>query len=438
MKKMLIVAFIVLIGLLFTGCSESSNSTTEGLTMQDLEVPEGFTFETTHLVNVVAEGPVTRTLKISKETGEVVYRGLLREGIGFDQDILLATNISSLNFEYNGEVINRSITPNQESIHLYFTANNRETLVDSDGDFVVDDEDDFPFDPSLAYRVQYPPQPEDTTRCVWVSHSTLAFEDLWPNEGDYDFNDVIINYQIEEWMSWRGNVRNIYFNLYYSVDGAGYNDGFYIKIPFDEQGVAEVTFPDTFPSREGFDYFYDTENGGDGNLVLRFFEGGQSYMPDPPQFHNTEEGTPFTEPVQFILEVELEDSDEYENRPIEHYPPYNPFLVINQIEDREVHFGNYPPTGNVDPAFFGSADDTSDPGTQRYYLTAGDLPWGMHIPELFDNPLERISILEAYPQFADWVTSGGELNTDWYDYPVEDKVYNFVEPFQLSVYGWTW
>jgi LruC domain-containing protein len=25
---------------------------------------------------------------------------------------------------------------------------------------------------------------------------TIAFEDLWPSYGDYDFNDVALNYQV--------------------------------------------------------------------------------------------------------------------------------------------------------------------------------------------------------------------------------------------------
>lgn len=438
MKKVLIGLVIFILMGIFSGCSESSSSS-EPITMQELEVPEGFTFETTQLINVIAYGPVNRTLTVTKETGEVIHKGLLTASDGFDQNIVVATSVTSLKFTYNGETITQSITPDQGCIHLYFSNENRDRdlRTDSDGDGVVDDEDDFPSDSTLAYRLQYPPQPPDSSRCCYVEYSTLAFEDLWPNEGDYDFNDVIINYQIEEWLSCRCEIRTITFNLYYSVDGAGYDDGFYIKIPFDETGIAEINYPDTFPQREGFDYYYDTENGADGNLVLRFFERGHSYMPnDPTEFHNTEEGSGFTDPMQFLLTVYLDDSEEYTNRPIHHLPPYNPFLVINQDVTREVHFANYPPTGNANIAYFGTGDDTTDLVEERYYLTADDLPWGMMIPETFDNPLERISILDAYPQFADWVTSGGAQNADWYDYPVEENVFDFVEPFDDMVNGW--
>jgi LruC domain-containing protein len=185
----------------------------------------------------------------------------------------------------------------------------------------------------------------------------------------------MINYLIEERTSGRGNVRFINFDIYYSIDGAEFNNGFYIKLPFDETMIALINFPDSLSSREGFDYYYDTGNGGDGNIVLRFFESGQSFMPDDPSpFHNTEEGSEFTEPIFFSLNILLFGSEEYINRPLEGYPPYNPFLVINQEMAREVHFGNYPPTSNINIDYFGTEDDTSDPIINRYFLTSIGLP----------------------------------------------------------------
>jgi len=186
-------------------------------------------------------------------------------------------------------------------------------------------------------------------------------------------------------------------------------------------------FNDTENSREGFDYFYDTQNGGDGNLVVQIFEGGQSYMEDPPTYHNTESGSEFTDPFHFSFHITLYYAAEYNHRLIEDYPPYNPFLVINQDISREIHFANYLPTGRICSSYFGTADDASDPLSDRYYLSAFDLPWGINLPKIYNHPLENLSITDAYPQFVDWVTSGGMSNNDWYEYPVEGNVYDFIE-----------
>lgn len=418
------INFLVLVAfsLLFLGCS-SNDEIEPAKNMSDLNVPEGFAFETTHLVQIIAQSPAAGTMVITQQNGAQVYKGFIdpEQGV-FDRKILLPTNITSLDFSHNGEVIHRNIAPDSQCFYLTFTGNSRmagdQGRIDSDGDGVPDDEDDFPFDPELAYLIEYPPQ--DTTRCR--NYGTLAFEDRWPSEGDYDFNDVILNYYIYECTNRHNTVRQIYFYLYYSVDGAGYNNGMYFKLPYDDGGVVYYNYP---YAEEQFDAYYDGEGE---NIILRIFEEGHAFMPDPPTFHNTEIAEPFFEPVYFQqIQVVLNYSELPENPTIQDFPPYNPYLVINQTAGREVHFANYFPSNSVDITWFDTEDDTSNPANDRYYVTISDLPWGIHIPSLFDHPLERISIIEAYPTFANWVNSGGSTHTDWYNNPVPSKVYNFIE-----------
>ncbi|MCF7920585.1 MAG: LruC domain-containing protein [Candidatus Cloacimonetes bacterium] len=414
MRKMILFCLFIAVLAFFTGCSNNTSSD-KVTSMHDLEVPEGFNFETTHLLKVMAYGPETRTLFVAQTNGVIVYKGLLDASAGFNETILLPTSICALDFRYNGEVITRNITPTTETVYLNFTATNREVLEDTDGDGVPDDEDDFPLDSLLCYLNEFPPQ--DTTRCR--NYGTIAYEDRWPSEGDYDFNDVILNYYITECTNRWNSVRYIYFYLYYSVDGAGFNNGMYFKLPYDAGGYAYYNYPH---SDEQFDAYLE-----DGNVYVRLFEAAQTYMPDPPTFHNTEEGSGFTQPLYFEIEIDLYDADMPDDPTIECFPPYNPYIVIDQTPGREAHFANYTPSNVVDIAWFNTQDDTSDPGSGRYYVTALDLPWGIHLPTMFDNPLERVSIINAYPQFADWVTSGGMTNTDWYNYPAEGNVYNFIE-----------
>jgi hypothetical protein len=60
---------------------------------------------------------------------------------------------------------------------------------DTDADGATDFVDSFPDDPNLAYENYYPSQ---------SFFGSLAFEDLWPSRGDYDFNDLVIDYQFKE------------------------------------------------------------------------------------------------------------------------------------------------------------------------------------------------------------------------------------------------
>ena len=56
---------------------------------------------------------------------------------------------------------------------------------DIDNDGVSDQDDDYPFDSNKAFDNYYPAK---------GVHGTYAFEDRWPQKGDYDFNDVVLNY----------------------------------------------------------------------------------------------------------------------------------------------------------------------------------------------------------------------------------------------------
>jgi len=93
---------------------------------------------------------------------------------------------------------------------------------------------------------------------------------------------------------------------------------------------------------------------------------------------------------------------------------FNPFIVVDQVRGHEVHLPNYAPTSLVDPSYYGTANDDSDPSISRYYVTENNLPWGINIPDVFEYPIEMDQVLWAYLNFASWAESGGAVNDDWY------------------------
>ena len=42
------------------------------------------------------------------------------------------------------------------------------------------------------------------------------------------------------------------------------------------------------------------------------------------------------------------------------------------------------------------------------------LPWAIEIGTEWIHPKEYVDLINAYPDFIDYVTSGGTTNTDWY------------------------
>ncbi|MEI7983781.1 MAG: LruC domain-containing protein, partial [Bacteroidota bacterium] len=88
--------------------------------------------------------------------------------------------------------------------------------VDSDGDGVPDIDDDYPSDPFRAFDNYYPAS----------GFGTLAFEDLWPGKGDYDFNDLVCDYRFKTVTNASNKVVEIFSTFVIKAFGATLHNGF--------------------------------------------------------------------------------------------------------------------------------------------------------------------------------------------------------------------
>jgi len=284
---------------------------------------------------------------------------------------------------------------------------------DDDNDGVLNDDDDFPYDETRAFRNFFPVADDS------LAMGTLAFEDLWPLMGDYDFNDVIINYRFETVDDPSDYLLEVYGYFTLRASGASYENGFAIEMPFLETNVETLTYTDLVGA---------SSQAGDNSGIIKFFSNALEVMnkPSSSTFVNTQTSDPYLDPVNFEFYLKLFESVDESTLPwLE--PPYNPFIIVDQITGKEIHLPDMPPTILADPALFGTGDDNSVPGSNRYYKTATNLPWAINIPVEWTYPLERIQIIDAYNYFDDWAESSGENYNDWYEntegYIVEENLY---------------
>ena len=284
------------------------------------------------------------------------------------------------------------------------TANMATTVVggnDTDGDGVNDNNDEYPLDPTAAFSTHSPAQ---------GVYGTLAFEDLYPKKGDYDMNDVVVDYNIVYLKNAANNVSKMHFNLKLRAFGGGYRSGFAFEMPFPSSEVSLVSGNSITES-----YLNMTPNGleaGQSNAVVVAFDNSYSLMPSPGGgFVNTEPGTGYINDVDITVEMVFVNP---KNEAACGIAPFNPFIMANQQRGYEVHLPDYPPTDLADTSLFGTEDDDSNPAQNKYYKTSNNLPWAIHIPSSFDYPIEKEQISNAYLKFADWATSGGTAFPDWY------------------------
>ncbi|MEL6822865.1 MAG: LruC domain-containing protein, partial [Calditrichota bacterium] len=88
---------------------------------------------------------------------------------------------------------------------------------DTDGDGISDYYDDYPNDPNKAFDNYYPSE---------NSYGTLGYEDQWPIQGDYDFNDLVIDYRYNEVTNVKNEVVEVSGKFVIKAVGAAYENGF--------------------------------------------------------------------------------------------------------------------------------------------------------------------------------------------------------------------
>ncbi len=272
---------------------------------------------------------------------------------------------------------------------------------DSDGDGVPDNQDDYPNDSTRAFNVYYPNQTD------W---GTLAFEDLWPGKGDYDFNDLIYDYQFQSVLNAHNKLVEFFVNYSVRAVGASLENGFGFQLGGAPSNVASVT-----GTKITENYIHLNNNGteqGQSETVIIVFDNAFNTIGQSGKgFVNTLPGISYISPdtnrlhVLYVHPVDVN---------VTGTAPYNPFMIVGKNRGKEIHLAGKKPTALADPAFFGTWADDSNPATGKYYQTVNNLPWALDLPVSFDYPFEKIEINQAYNHFVEWAESGGTDYPDWY------------------------
>lgn len=286
---------------------------------------------------------------------------------------------------------------------------------DYDEDGVGNYADDYPEDPNKAFDNYYPALNE---------YGTLSFEDQWPVKGDYDFNDMVIDYNFNQIANAENKIVAIEATIKVKAVGAGYKNGFGIQLPISSNLIENVSGHNV--TGNVVNLGSNNAEAGQSQATIIAFENVYDIFPTKSSgFINTRESDEFVDPESVEITINLTQPVNLDDLGI---PPYNPFLIVNLERGREVHLPNYVPTDLADQSYFGTGDDDSNPSEGKYYRDLNNLPWGMHIPTSFDYPIEQKSILLGHKVFDDWVLSQGYSYMDWYlDKPLyRDEIYLYA------------
>ncbi len=242
---------------------------------------------------------------------------------------------------------------------------------------------------------------------------TLAFEDLWPSKGDYDFNDLVVDYRFETVINYNNFIEAITATFKIRAFGASFQNGFGFQIPGPVNPahltVSGYSLTDNYINLEA----NGVESGQSKPTIIVFDNAfGQMKHPGSGTGVNTDPAAPYVQPKTVTVTINFKPNT-YSINDV-NIADFNPFLIVNKNRSREVHLPGYPPTSLASSQFFGTFDDASNPAQNKYYVTSNNLPWALSIYESIDYMKEKVDILEGFLKFAQWAMSGGTEFPDWY------------------------
>ena len=265
----------------------------------------------------------------------------------------------------------------------------------------------------------------------------IAFEDSWPEQGDYDMNDVVMLQNSSLLLTDSLKVKQIEFQGELRALGASFHNGFAIQLDnilpsnidttlvrFEINGVLQE-----MSAIEEDTQYVVINITDDLRRHIQLTEVCKYYR-TTTDCSNTSQMT-FNITVPFISPISLDDFPQ---------APYNPFIFAQEATYHgdlffhpgralEIHLKNKIPTSKADFSMFGVADDTTQISENNNYQNSNGLPWALAInpgsQEEWKHPSERVEILHAYPNFLIFAESNGNKETSWFSQSnaVESKLY---------------
>jgi len=250
---------------------------------------------------------------------------------------------------------------------------------------------------------------------------TYAMEDLWPDYGDYDMNDIVVAIKPQYTLSSAEYVQSITFVTTLKAIGAIKSLAAAIQLDkVSDANVADVTY--TVKSTDGsvfavasnkVESFNASENA---KAIIPLFDNAYNFL-GSSGITNTIKGGATAPEKSVTVKVTFVKDKVIPTDITDIATALNFFIVTDKQKTNrtEVHLRGFNATSHANKGLFGTGVDDSNTGLT--YKSNSNLVWGMLIPTNFNYPVENTSILTAYPDFEKWAKSGGTENQNWYDTP---------------------
>jgi len=235
---------------------------------------------------------------------------------------------------------------------------------------------------------------------------TFAAEDNFPNYGDYDMNDLIVDLsQITTYSDKKNKVNVCKMTFTLRAYGAKFKNGFAFQLDnkITKSDIKSITVTNqTTPSlRLENNMFKSTDVVG-----IPLFE--DCFEVFNKNLVNTTKDIFDRDDVEYVVTIEFNSAI---NKNLLNINKINPFLFI--ITD----FGEFTEIHTPDSYLLDGKNK----------MLTGKYMWALKIPKnndaFFQYPLEEVSIKNAYPEFENWIDNQNSSKyKKWYNNPIQTKV----------------
>ena len=221
---------------------------------------------------------------------------------------------------------------------------------------------------------------------------SVIFEDLWPCQGDYDFNDLIMNYNFSEGLNGDNMITEFDFGFKVPALGGAYNNYAVLRVYDPDDNAVMVR-------NDGQNIVGNRVHDAVNQSTLFYFENLKSfYTANESAIINTREKT---YPTVLEMEGTVAGVD----------GAYDVFILKDGDVTMEIH-PNVTDGISGASSFLSTSVGGCHEGEVVDFKTDEGFPWGMVVPIEWEWPKEGVDILEAYPDFRTFVESDPSL--DWY------------------------
>ena len=237
-----------------------------------------------------------------------------------------------------------------------------------------------------------------------------AFEDLWPSKGDYDFNDLLVKYNLTYNANSDNNLEEIKLKLQVKAIGGSLRNGIAMQLlNADLQRYNGNVFSSVSGGK--------TASLSSSNSTIIISSSITDELPN--YYSNTGSGVSSNELYEIELAIAVNPASGVKINDL----VSDIFIFRSNQPGLEIHMPGNPPSPAADQSLFNTFEDKSL--TKGSYKTNENFPWAIEVSgsNVFGQPKEKVNVSEAYPEFNSWVGSQGKESKEWFKKPMIDKIF---------------